>query len=313
MMSKSSNLVWFLFLSLFFTNSLFAQQHPDDPGLADTLYFEAGEPCSENGDTLYIPSDTSGGDVTIYVKIWNDNPIQALTVPLIDTCGIGFLDSFKNNGNALPLCFQGSRVEDFDMKAINLSIYTDSHKVFYGAISFESNLPSGEGLFARMVYTIPPGNSSACICLDTSFYPPTNVLSFVRTDIVEGYVPILKKGCFQVAAQEETDVPENGIQRPYQVDLKQNYPNPFNSLTTISFAVCGKQSTVNSPIHITISVYNILGQKVRVLQDQKQYPGEYQVFWDGKDDNKRDVGSGIYFYSLYFEDVILIKKMLLLR
>ncbi len=311
MMFKSSNLVWFLFLSLFFTNSLFAQQHPDDPGLADTLYFEAGEPCSENGDTLFIPSETSGGDVTIYVKIWNDNPIQALSVPLIDTCGVGFLDSLKNNGNALPLCFQGSRVEGFGFLNVNLDL--NPPKVLYGAISTDSPLTSGEGLFARMVYTIPPGNSSACVCPDTSFYPPTNVLSFVRTDIVEEYVPILKKRCFQVAAQEETDVLESVAERPFQVNLKQNYPNPFNSLTTISYSIHGKRSTVNNPIHITISVYNILSQKVRVLQDKKQYPGEYRVFWDGKDDNKRDVGSGIYFYSLCFEDVVLIKKMLLLR
>ena len=300
-----------LILSIFFTNSILAQQHPDDPGLADTLYFEAGEPCSENGDTLFIPSDTSGGDVTINIEIWNDNPIQAFSIPLIDTCGIGFLDSAKNNGGVSPLCFQGSRVEEFSLLTMNIDL--NPPQVLYGVISFDSSLSPGEGIFAKMIYTIPPGSSSACICLDTSFYPPANILRFVRTDAALGYVPILKKRCFLVAVQKETDIPEINNEKLYQLDLKQNYPNPFNSNTTITFLVHGKRSPENCPIHITLSIYNILGQKVKTLMDQRKYPGEYRVFWDGKDEKKRDVSSGIYMYKLSIDNLVLFKKMVLLR
>jgi hypothetical protein len=308
---RYKSLIWLLILSLFWINSLSAQKHPDDPGFADTLYFEAGEPCSEDGDTLFIPSDASGGEVNIFVKICNDNPIQAFSVPLMDTCGIGFLDFIKNDGGVSPLCFQGSRVEEFDFLSVNLNL--NPPRVLYGAISSESPLPSGDGTFAKMVYTIPPGSSSACICLDSSFFPPGNTLRFVRADSVIGYVPFFKKRCFQVELRKETSVPENGFERPCLLDLKQNYPNPFNSGTTISFSVHNEKSTKKGPLHINISIYNILGWKVRTLLNQKKYPGEYRVFWDGKDDMKRDAGSGIYFYRLYFSDSVLTEKMLLLR
>lgn len=312
MNSRFIILIWLLVLSLFFTEFASAQKDPQDPGFADTLYFEAGEPSSENGDTLFIPSDTSGGDVTIYIKVWNDNPVAGFSVPLIDTCGVGFLDPAKNNDGSPPVCFEDSRVEDFDLLTIELSLNPDSHTVLYGAVSFADTLGSGDGLFARMIYTIPPGTSSACICLDTSFLPPGNILTFVRTDAI-GYVPFLKKRCFQVALRKQTDVPEIDSKKGFNFDLKQNYPNPFNSLTAIPFTVHSKQSTVNNSVRINVSIYNILGQKVRTLLDQKKAPGEYRVLWDGKDESGKDVGSGIYFCKLSCGDLVSIKKMILLR
>lgn len=297
-------------LSYLMANLLLAQQHPEDPGSADTLYFEAGGLSSENGDTLFIPSDTSGGEVLIYIKIWNDNPIQALGVPLIDSCGVCFLDSSKNNGGATPACFLGSRVEDFGSLTLNLEL--NPPKVMYGAVSFESSLPAGNGLFATMVYTVPPNAIPTCIRLYSSFFPPGNHLSFIRADAV-AYVPIFKEKCFQVAASEVTGVEEENSEKIFEFDLKQNYPNPFNAQTAIRFAVHSKQSTVNGPIRLTLTIYNILGQKVTTLLDQKKSSGEYRVLWDGKDETGEDVASGIYLYRLSAGDVTLTKKMVLLR
>jgi len=297
-------------LSCPLANLVLAQQHPEDPGFADTLYFEAGGSSSETGDTLFIPSDTAGGEVLIYIKIWNDNPIQALGVPLIDSCGVCFLDSSKNNGGSIPACFEGSRVEEFT--SLTWSLRSDPPAVLYGAVSFGSPLPAGNGPFATMVYTVPPNAAATCICLDSSFFPPGNHLSFVRTDAI-GYVPILKEKCFQVAARPQTHVPEKDSEKKFDFALKQNYPNPFNAQTAIPFAVHNKRSTVNDPIRLTLTIHNILGQKVRTLLDQEKSPGKYQISWDGKDETGKDAASGIYFYRLCAGDLTLIKKMVLLR
>jgi hypothetical protein len=114
--------------------------------------------------------------------------------------------------------------------------------------------------------------------------------------------------------QMETSIEEVANKRLISsFNLSQNYPNPFNSQTTISFSIHGKQSTVNGPIRINISIYNILGQKVKTLLDQKRYPGEYRVFWDGKDEKNSDVSSGIYIYKLSIDNLALRKKMVLLK
>ncbi len=297
-------------LSCLTANFASAQQDPNDPGSADTLYFEAGGARSENGDTLFIPSDTSAGDVLIYIKMWNDNPVQAIAVPLIDTCGVAFLDSFKNNGAPTPACFLGTRMQGFGTLTLNLDL--NPPKVMYGAVSFGSPLGPGSGLFATMIYSIPPRMTPTCICLDSCFFPPSGGLSFVRTDAI-AYVPVLKKRCFQVAAVEVTDVDDPSSQKGCEFNLSQNYPNPFNSLTTIPFTVERGADVPDGLVHVTVSIYDILGRKVRSLLNQKKPAGEYLVSWDGKDDSGEEVASGVYLYKLVSGGSHITKKMILIK
>jgi hypothetical protein len=85
--------------------------------------------------------------------------------------------------------------------------------------------------------------------------------------------------------------------------LYQNYPNPFSKQTTITYQV--KQ---HSPVVITI--YNVLGQRVKKFQSD--YAGENigHVQWDGTDVFGKKVANGIYFYSIAAGDKRLVKKML---
>jgi hypothetical protein len=111
-----------------------------------------------------------------------------------------------------------------------------------------------------------------------------------------------------------TSVPEEEQPNiPLVFELFQNYPNPFNPNTTIPFTVYGSQFIVHSPIHTTLKIYNIRGQKVRTLVDDERLPGYYQVFWDGKDNSGKEVASGIYFYQLKAKDYSDTRKMILLR
>ncbi|MFC1574366.1 FlgD immunoglobulin-like domain containing protein, partial [Candidatus Latescibacterota bacterium] len=71
----------------------------------------------------------------------------------------------------------------------------------------------------------------------------------------------------------------------------QNTPNPFNASTTIRYHV-------HETAHITILVYNSIGQLVKSLVDSMKQPGTYSVMWDGTDESSAPVNSGLYFYRL---------------
>lgn len=90
--------------------------------------------------------------------------------------------------------------------------------------------------------------------------------------------------------------------------MKQNYPNPFNPITVIRYSISSAR-----PIHTSLKIYNILGQKLRTLVDEPKRAGNYEVIWDGKDDKGKEVASGIYFYRLKVAEFIECKKMLLLK
>ncbi len=86
-----------------------------------------------------------------------------------------------------------------------------------------------------------------------------------------------------------------------------NYPNPFNPQTTISF-----QLSENDEVNL--SIYNIKGQKIKTIVNQKLEQGLHQITWDGKNDNNQYVASGVYFYKLKVNNKnIAIKKCLLLK
>jgi hypothetical protein len=93
---------------------------------------------------------------------------------------------------------------------------------------------------------------------------------------------------------------------PEEYMLMQNYPNPFNPETTIEYSV-PEQTRVN------ISIYNILGHRVRTLVDNKKNQGFYNVIWDAKDDRGNPVSTGLYIYVLTTGDKRIVKKMALIR
>jgi len=94
---------------------------------------------------------------------------------------------------------------------------------------------------------------------------------------------------------------ENTQDIPTVMDIRGNYPNPFNPSTTISFSI-PEQS------YITLSVYDITGQKVATLIDKPMSAGSHSVIFDGS-----DFGSGVYLYRLESKGFSKIGKMLLLK
>lgn len=93
---------------------------------------------------------------------------------------------------------------------------------------------------------------------------------------------------------------------PRVLTLKQNYPNPFNPTTTISFSI-------PSDSKVELSVYNIKGQRIKTLIDNKLEKGKHSIVWNGTDASSKRVSSGIYFYRVKAENQIAVRKMLLLK
>lgn len=91
------------------------------------------------------------------------------------------------------------------------------------------------------------------------------------------------------------------VELPVSFSLSQNYPNPFNPVTEIRYAL-------PRGCEVRLEVYNILGEKVATLVDEKQAPGYKAVTWDAK-----AVGSGIYFYRLQAGSFVETRRMVLLR
>jgi hypothetical protein len=89
---------------------------------------------------------------------------------------------------------------------------------------------------------------------------------------------------------------------PQSLILMQNNPNPFNPVTTIAYSI-SKSSRVD------LSIYNISGQKLATLVQEKQSAGTYKVKWDAG-----DFSSGVYFYRLQNENkFVQTKKLILLK
>lgn len=100
--------------------------------------------------------------------------------------------------------------------------------------------------------------------------------------------------------------PEKLENLPNSLELFQNYPNPFNPTTTIKYQL--PQST-----EVSLKIYNLLGQLIKILIDEKQMAGNYSVIWDGENDNGQLVASGIYIYMIHTKNFVKVKKMVLIR
>ena len=98
-----------------------------------------------------------------------------------------------------------------------------------------------------------------------------------------------------------TDVSGEGKAIPGSYILGQNYPNPFNPSTVINYAI-----PQNS--FVTVKIYDVIGREITTLVNEEKAPGNYEVKFDGK-----NLSSGIYFYQMKADNIVLTKKMILMK
>lgn len=145
-------------------------------------------------------------------------------------------------------------------------------------------------------------------------WPIPEVLSYTNPALLaaaEGGFPVGDLNWFPEKKKEWetwlTEVKEKPVKAaPTDFTLEQNYPNPFNPTTNITFSL--KKSG-----HVTLIVYNLIGQKVKTLLDKKMTSGVYQITWNAKDEAGDQLASGIYYYRMETESFTATKKMVLIR
>jgi len=96
---------------------------------------------------------------------------------------------------------------------------------------------------------------------------------------------------------------------PDKLVLLQNYPNPFNPMTSIQYSI----PQHSDPQHVSLSIYNIRGEKIRSLVREEHNSGTFAAKWDGRDDSGMQVSGGVYLCRLESETIAEIRSMLLIR
>lgn len=216
----------------------------------------------------------------------------SVPVNMINSFAVGGFQSrlaFDNYTFVADTVFLTSRAQMFDLFGNYLG--EPGVASFFGTSlhPIENYIPIGSGDIATLVLTIRnsamPG-PYPIIFEDSDSLTHENALSNIYGDSL--IIPIFVSGEIEVLPSASVGGDQAG---PQLFEITQNYPNPFNNNTEISF-------TLDSPQHVRLTVYDILGQKVVELHSGEAPAGRTIAIWDGKDENGKNVNSGIYFYRL---------------
>ena len=93
---------------------------------------------------------------------------------------------------------------------------------------------------------------------------------------------------------------------PVEFELYKNFPNPFNANTVLRYAV-PQQS------HVTLSIYNTIGQNIVTLVDEEKPAGVHSITWNGLDSDGQLAPSGVYFYRLQADDFAAVRKLMMVK
>lgn len=104
---------------------------------------------------------------------------------------------------------------------------------------------------------------------------------------------------FEILKEPKPSVPES-------FNLSQNFPNPFNPATTIRYSVPDE-------VYVTIQVYDVLGELVATLVEERKLPGTYDVVFNINTAKKSVISSGVYLYRFSAGDHSEAKKLMILK
>jgi 5'-nucleotidase len=226
--------------------------------------------------------------------------------------GLGYrLATFKISGEALlaGLEFGLSSIEQNDEFFVQVSgmryTYNPKTPAYARLVSAQVGTTV---LDPQKVYTVT-SNEFVPVFLDYLSIPYSNLHVWSDTtefQVVTGYiaaqgtiVPTVA-GRIRATSPAVTAVEQRGS-APRDFQLFQNYPNPFNPSTTIAY-------DISSLLHVTLKVFNLLGQEMMTLADAWQTPGRYNLQADFS-----RLPSGIYIYRLDANNVSKTKKLVLLK
>lgn len=142
------------------------------------------------------------------------------------------------------------------------------------------------------LYFVPFGGTRENMLMETPQHPGENPRRDLNFWVVKG--------------EDDPSPVEEDVRSSSDFLLAQNYPNPFNPTTTIDYAI--PQSG-----NVRLSVYDIMGKKIKTLVNHVESAGTHTIAWDATDNAGHSVPSGTYIYKLEYSDHVLHQKLLLLK
>ena len=277
-------------LILSFAGAIFAQQDPRDPGIQDSVIV---------GSATHVDSSDQYQYRFLPIYAVTDDSVAFYNLPLRWIAPQGGVSIGAGIQYFYPLTAWAERYD---------SVVTDSGYIrSFGWADLDSlNTPllitDSLRLQAWPIRAIiAPNAQSQLVVFDTCYDAITGSLLFGLWGGRTEFTPAFQKGYLSIGVVGVAEVPV-----PAGYSLAQNYPNPFNPNTTIEFSVPSRGQVI-------LEVFNLLGQRVRVLADGVYEPGAYALTWDGADQSGNPVSSGAYFYRLSADGYINMKRMLLLK
>ena len=150
-------------------------------------------------------------------------------------------------------------------------------------------------------FNIIPGESQKFVIAQLIARDSGNLKSVTKLKQLTAYVRSFYENNFPINVNQiSTNIPQS-------FRLEQNYPNPFNPITNIKYDV-PVDSRIRGNDRVVLKVYDILGREVKILVNEFQSAGTFEVTFDGS-----NLASGVYFYKLIVGDFVSVKKMVLLK
>ena len=204
--------------------------------------------------------------------------------------------------------------EDFSNHSV--LIHSDSYDLSFDILDFNNNGDSDIVLHSRK-HTYKTSliindngvnfNNTLNITPEEGYYIPFPLICDIDQDNDFDAVQWIPEKFSFKWIETFTQVPNSETSAPPFSANITNYPNPFNPSTNISFNI--KEDT-----DVEITIYNMKGQKVKTLVDEKFEQGQHKVEWNGTDSASKSVGSGVYFYKVdYNGRTQAVKKCVMLK
>jgi hypothetical protein len=152
-------------------------------------------------------------------------------------------------------------------------------------------------------FAIEPNAPNQTVVLDSTFDDRNLSLLFGLPDGIQSFVPAFQPGHIYIGFFQNA---EGNERMPLAFELGQNYPNPFNPSTIIEFSLMDEHG-------VALTIFDLLGRKVRSLHEGYLEAGAYSLVWDGKNETGNNVPSGTYFYKLTAGDYSQTRRMALVR
>ena len=94
--------------------------------------------------------------------------------------------------------------------------------------------------------------------------------------------------------------------KPVEFKIEQNYPNPFNPSTNFSYSLPNR-------VDVKITVYDLFGKEIKTLVNETKEAGTHNIAWNGKDNQNRQVATGVYLYKMQADGFEKTMKMMLMK